>query len=166
MLHKIKNLILFISLTLIVAACTKYEEGPWISFRSVKNRLEGEWHVVKYTNNGVDSTAIKLADKYFFNKIEFSFKEYSYFIRLSDAAYNNALGSIYKDMSHGRFYELFSSDVYAYKKKSLVSFPPFDTTVNVFKNKWKILKLTKKEMKVRYIDKNDNETNIIIEYEK
>ncbi|MGD0712389.1 MAG: hypothetical protein ABR968_14535 [Bacteroidales bacterium] len=35
--------------------CDRYPDGPLISFRSVQKRLEGNWQVVGYTSDGVDS---------------------------------------------------------------------------------------------------------------
>jgi len=52
-----KIIIIALSLLLIVPeGCKKYEDGPWISFRSKKNRLIGLWHVEEYKINNYDST--------------------------------------------------------------------------------------------------------------
>lgn len=36
--------------------CSKYEDGPWISFRSVLDRIEGEYEVVYLSKNDIDIT--------------------------------------------------------------------------------------------------------------
>ena len=38
-------------------SCKKYEEGPMISLRSKKSRLDGEWKIDKATQDGIDVTA-------------------------------------------------------------------------------------------------------------
>jgi len=40
--------------TAILPACKKYEEGPMISFRTKKGRLENTWKVEKWMLNGVE----------------------------------------------------------------------------------------------------------------
>jgi hypothetical protein len=40
-----------------MASCSKFEDGPAISFRSKENRLTGKWKLTKWTENGVDVTA-------------------------------------------------------------------------------------------------------------
>lgn len=40
-----------------MASCSKFEDGPAISFRSKENRLAGKWKLTKWTENGADVTA-------------------------------------------------------------------------------------------------------------
>jgi hypothetical protein len=40
-----------------MASCSKFEDGPAISFRSKENRLIGKWKLTKRTEKGVDVTA-------------------------------------------------------------------------------------------------------------
>jgi hypothetical protein len=42
---------------LIVASCNKYEEGPSFSLRTKKARLNGEWQLESYYENGEDKTS-------------------------------------------------------------------------------------------------------------
>lgn len=49
-----RKLTLIIGLFMLLMACHKYENGPFISFRSVKNRVIGNWKLVEYTVNGED----------------------------------------------------------------------------------------------------------------
>ena len=46
----------FIALMLALGACSKYEDGPWISFRSVEDRIIGKWKVEYFEIDGVDVT--------------------------------------------------------------------------------------------------------------
>jgi hypothetical protein len=39
-----------------VVSCGKFEEGPFLSFLSVKKRVEGKWKLDKYLMDGADST--------------------------------------------------------------------------------------------------------------
>jgi hypothetical protein len=50
-----KTILIFSLLLASSLSCKKYEEGPWISFRSAYNRILGNWKVISYTVNGVDS---------------------------------------------------------------------------------------------------------------
>jgi len=52
-----KFAIIILTILVIPLAC-RYKEGPEISFRSVKKRLEGTWQITSYTSNGVDSLKI------------------------------------------------------------------------------------------------------------
>ena len=154
----------------IITSCKKYEEGPFITFRSVKNRLIGMWSLVKYTNNGVDSTNIKLKNPSFFYLMYFTDKYDA--VSCLDG-YDNGVNNFYdwtESLKHNKnkyFQFQYSSNGCATSnRKGMISFPPFDSTSKTIESKWKILKLTKKEMKIQFIDSKDNETNIIIEYEK
>jgi hypothetical protein len=51
----IKKLPLLGIIALLLATCKKYEEGPLISLRTVKNRIYGKWKIEEYFINGVDS---------------------------------------------------------------------------------------------------------------
>lgn len=33
----------------LVSSCNKYEEGPILSFRAAKSRIEGKWKVTSFT---------------------------------------------------------------------------------------------------------------------
>lgn len=48
----VKFLLIIISIT--VVSCKKYDEGPAISFRSAKARVEGDWTLVSGTIDGVN----------------------------------------------------------------------------------------------------------------
>jgi hypothetical protein len=49
-----RKITFFILIFMTVMACHKYENGPFISFRSVKNRVIGDWKLVGYSVNGQD----------------------------------------------------------------------------------------------------------------
>ena len=53
---KFKSLIVVLGFVLLVFAGCRYEDGPAISFRSVENRLKGEYDIVKFEKGGVDLT--------------------------------------------------------------------------------------------------------------
>jgi Lipocalin-like domain len=64
----ILNTLLATVLVLSLAACNKYEDGPGISFRSRRDRVEGDWRVGNYTYNGSDITSEYANDRYNFAK--------------------------------------------------------------------------------------------------
>ena len=52
-----KNILLVAALSFLVVglfSCSKYEEGPGISFRSKKKRLANSWRIESVTVNGVE----------------------------------------------------------------------------------------------------------------
>ncbi|MBI5538533.1 MAG: hypothetical protein HY951_00605 [Bacteroidia bacterium] len=51
-----KKLYIFLFVTtILLSSCTKYEEGPKITFRSIDSRIIGDWKVTEYSCNDVDS---------------------------------------------------------------------------------------------------------------
>jgi hypothetical protein len=50
-----KIIFLLIIISAINEGCKKYEEGPWLSLRSAKNRFYGYHTLVKYTVDDIDS---------------------------------------------------------------------------------------------------------------
>ena len=168
MKNKIYIILLLIATTM---SCKKYEDGPLISLRSPKNRLKGEWHVVKYTNNGVDSTKKKLSNTSFYYTMTFTYEKDEAISCISEtykgiSNYNDWAESLENNKNKYFQFKYSAYGESSYNKKGMVSFPPFDSTSKIITSKWKILRLTNKEMKIRFIDSKDNETNIIIEYEK
>jgi hypothetical protein len=74
-----KNLVflLLAVLTLSFFSCGKYEDGPFFSILSKKQRLDGIWSLVLVLNNDVDVTTVYPADQgYTFDK-NGSFKKVS-----------------------------------------------------------------------------------------
>src|SRR5262245_24156198 len=52
-----KHAFVFAIITVVIAACSKYEDGPAFSLKSKKSRLCGEWVLEAYLYNDVDQTA-------------------------------------------------------------------------------------------------------------
>ncbi|MPM25555.1 hypothetical protein SDC9_72051 [bioreactor metagenome] len=54
----IRNIFVLALILFSVVGCGRYEEGPWISFRSPERRLCGKkWHVVSFMKNDSDLTS-------------------------------------------------------------------------------------------------------------
>ncbi len=53
---KTKNIVLIIIISAMLVACSKFEDGPAVSFRSIYKRFEGKYKVVKITKNDTDLT--------------------------------------------------------------------------------------------------------------
>ncbi len=53
---KTKNIVLTIIIAAMFVACSKFEDGPSISFRSVCKRFTGKYRVAKITKNDTDLT--------------------------------------------------------------------------------------------------------------
>jgi len=52
-----KKLLIICTVVFIAVAGCRYEEGPKVSFNSVKNRLTGEWFIDEIKVKNVDKTA-------------------------------------------------------------------------------------------------------------
>jgi len=52
----IKNTLVFALILALFASCSKYEDGPCISFRSSGNRLNGSYSIKAFIKNGSDHT--------------------------------------------------------------------------------------------------------------
>jgi hypothetical protein len=56
---------------LFMASCSKFEDGPAISFRSKENRLIGKWKLTKWTEKGADVTSANTdGDEIFYEFLE------------------------------------------------------------------------------------------------
>jgi hypothetical protein len=72
---KMKRIVLLLlGITIIVSACKKYEDGPSVSFRSVKSRIYGNHTITKYTVDGIDS--LQLMKDRFGIDIRFYYQDY------------------------------------------------------------------------------------------
>ncbi len=112
-------------------ACKKYEEGPFVSFRSAEERLANTWMVKQYFENGVDKT----------NDFNNVFKDYTL--------------TISKGNSYTLAYKVFG--LVNYSESGVWNFNSNKTKVT-FKNTnnntstWTIIKLYEKELWGEYTD--------------
>ena len=51
-----KRIAIILALTIVGTSCKKYEEGPFISFRSKKERVANTWKIDKAYENGQETT--------------------------------------------------------------------------------------------------------------
>lgn len=78
-----RNIILVAALSFLVlgfASCSKYEEGPGLSFRSKKKRLANSWRIESVTVNGVERAAEPLYAK----QKHYIYESGSYIINIID----------------------------------------------------------------------------------
>lgn len=50
----IRNIFVLALILVTAFGCSKFDDGPWISFRSAENRIEGGWEVQKFYKNSED----------------------------------------------------------------------------------------------------------------
>lgn len=127
-----RTITVLLFITLIIAACKKYEEGPLFSFRSKEERLSNTWKVKQYFENGVDKTND-------FNNV-----------------FNGYVMTINKENTYTLSYKAFG--LIPYSEAGSWYFNTNKTSVT-FKNNnntstWKILKLMEKELWGEYKDSN------------
>ncbi|MCX7861815.1 MAG: hypothetical protein N2449_02335 [Bacteroidales bacterium] len=127
-----RKLFVYCMLLSLLLSCKKYEEGPFISFRSKEERLANTWKVAKYFENGVDKTND-------FNNV-----------------FNGYAMTINKDNSYSLSYKLFS--LMPYSESGTWFFNTDKTSVTFKKNNssstWKILKLYEEELWGEFVDSN------------
>jgi len=64
-INSVKTTLLVLVATLFIfSGCKKYEDGPYISFKSKMKRLEGEWRIVKLNGDDVFSNYPRLYFKF------------------------------------------------------------------------------------------------------
>jgi hypothetical protein len=105
------NTIIFTTLgiILIFASCGKYEDGPWISFRSETKRLNNEWHVSMFKIFFNDTTIgwkTHYDWEYTFNLPEDGGKEEGTMYMYAPNGINSATGSV---DYHGKGYWKFEN---------------------------------------------------------
>ncbi|PKP04814.1 MAG: hypothetical protein CVU11_03625 [Bacteroidetes bacterium HGW-Bacteroidetes-6] len=161
-----------LALTLILATvlgCSKYEDGPWISFRSPEKRISSHvWYVESYKKNDIDLT-VEWKDSYDWG---FDFHPYtenyppspnsdiSVFVNSQD--YSNGFGVWHFHVIN------FQNDSYD-KSKLVLWFNLVDTsglmnsdTIGIFPlctritTEYEITRLTEKEMWWQYTDSLNN----------
>src|SRR6185436_1611273 len=100
MLTQSKSFWLSISITLIIllSCCSKFDDGPRISFRKAEERWQGEWILKYFTADGVDS--LQYWNNYFGNECMFTFERFESYEcpvnlhwGISDSIYYNVQGS-------------------------------------------------------------------------
>lgn len=143
----------FLSLALLIS-CSKYEEGPFVSFRSPEARIEGLWDISNITIDDIDFTSVYAADT--------MTKKFSVTLRGDDIF----ISIVEQDRSNPQWsYSLlvFSND----HKKVVFGFPTIAAyqlfTVDFFdlipainiENEWEILRLTNDDwwIKCNYLGK-------------
>lgn len=144
-----KIIILLIVIAGITEGCKKYEDGPWFSLRSAKNRLYGEYTLTQYTVNGEDS--LNLYNDSLCQNIKIYFEE----------ANNVNRYDLYGIRNDGIFCMLNcvwdlknnSSDFKITSSVGAAGTGPFGHSKT---SEWKILRLTKNEVKMETTYNNKN----------
>jgi hypothetical protein len=158
-----KRIILLFLIILGIAQSCRYEEGPAISFTSVRGRLLGDWRVTEFTCEGMDSLQFYKDScgcdlKFVDHKDSYDERDKLWFI--------NCHNNINYDAFWARFALIENKNIIAI---SFVEHPLSDW--GVYKNfgpilidsHWEILRLTKDELK---ISSDVDGRNYILSFEK
>ena len=134
-----KKILITLSLLSLFASC-KYEEGPFINFTPVKDRIRGEWKVNAIQKNGKSTTTEtpSLAES-LNNAFSFYINQRLQIDYIENTTLYQADG----------FYE-FSND-----KKELIL--KFSDKYLSYERTYKILKFKSKELKVKFTDEKNTE---------
>jgi hypothetical protein len=134
----------------VVSSCSKYEDGPWLSFKSPEKRLLGLWEITELKIDEVDKIS--------------AYREDSVYVKFSIIEYDNMFINIVKDGTSGA--QLSSSiltledkeKAMQFELKRFVAYEDYtDPIYNLippleFLNQWKIIKLFSKEFIIEIED--------------
>jgi len=129
---------------ILLVGCNKYDEGPAISFKSRKNRLKGNYTIVKVERNGTDYTATYFQDSTSFERINIAVEaEAIGTIELFSDTYNTSLGLYVEYNDHYR------------KILNTTTFGWINSNIFVYGSNWQIERLTNKKMDFEIAYQND-----------
>lgn len=143
-----KNSSYFLALTLAIAlntSCSKFEEGPAISFIPAESRLTGEWVVVRIDGGDDDYNTYLASGQY---EITFEFDE--------DGG--------------GEFSFGYNDDGYTYSIGYTLDWDLVDDQLDVFMNgsvvNFEVQRLTNKEMKMKTLNDELFDNGLVFTMEK
>ncbi len=146
-----KKIILYlIVIAAIASSCKKYEEGPLVSFRSAKNRLYGNYTLTYLTVDGKDCLSQyydSLSKSFYFYEDNSSRVDYCDMIGIRKDDGLSSLSWTWELLDHNKILKIISAG----GNPPGWSYGPFKTNILP---EWKILRLTKKEKKLKtlYLD--------------
>lgn len=160
MKNLIKSFVLLLSV-IALASCSKYEEGPLISFKSAEKRLLGLWEITEMKVNDIDMIS--------------NYREDSVYVKFSIIEYDDVFINIVKESSGGS--QLSSSVLTLEDNKKKMRFelkrfvayeqytaPLYDLVPPLeFNNAWTIIKLFSKEF---IIELQDGEIKYRLKFEQ
>jgi hypothetical protein len=135
MRKNILYLLLLCSLTATLPSCQKYEDGPWISFRKAENRIRGIWELSSVYKNG-EKTATETPSEV--ESPDGTWELYKSVTVLITYYQNNSI--------------LKSNGSWEFNDNKTILNTTFTSRYAVVSRKYKILRLTQKEMKLQYTD--------------
>ncbi|MCL2132025.1 MAG: hypothetical protein FWH36_06195 [Lentimicrobiaceae bacterium] len=147
-----KKVLIILSLSCLLGAC-RYEEGPFMNFTPVKDRIRGQWKVNAVQKNGVSTTtespgvAENLNNYFSFyitKRLQIDYWDYA---DDNNTSYNTTICQ-----ADGTYD--FSSD----KKEIIAS---FSDKYRSYNRTYEILKFKNKELKLKF--KDDDNTEWILE---
>ncbi len=145
-----KNAIfIFLIFIIVLSGCRKYKEGPLISFRSPEKRISGTWQITEFTGNGVDSL------QYYNDScganigIALEYYDSDNFIMQFEGCKQNISGGFHFE-SFDNIIVHFNYGAYGAKYRII------GPIVSGVTSSWKILRLTKDELKVSVDYDNKN----------
>lgn len=129
----------------LLASCHKYEEGPWISFTKKENRIRGYWELTDIYKNGEKTTSESPSNVESIESVWKLFKNKTLLITyLDDITYYKSSGSWD-----------FKND-----KEDLAT--TFTTRYSSISRTYTILKLSNKELKLKF--KDDDGTVWVLDF--
>lgn len=137
-----------------ITACTKYEEGPAISFRKAENKVEGNWQISSYTVDGIDSMQM-IADLHLEGRFWFAERD-------GTSAAPLYITTIVQDTTYFYSGDWFIQDkhtvqmaFYTLKKNTIIPLIRLDSdNQRPLAGYWRILRLKRKENMWLQLDKN------------
>lgn len=144
----LKYIGLFLGILILVGSCKKYPEGPKLSFKTVKHRLSGNWELIRFEVGGIDSLSVM---EYKTFEIGHKYKgkglRYTDFNPIGTYGYTGFIG-VFSHKEEVGFVDNNKQETNFITKHLLYDYKSvYGDTLKLAK--YKILKLTDKEFKIR-----------------
>lgn len=139
-----KPLLLLLTFFTITCSSCRYEEGPFINFTKVDNRIRGEWKITKIEHNGTTASSTAYSEEALGSIMDF-YQTHVYFIHCT---LNNTI------------YNCEGSWDFGDKKRSIIV--NYRGIRQVISREYEIIKFKNNLLKVRYTDDNGDEWTITL----
>jgi hypothetical protein len=92
-MKKINKILLLIALGVVALACSRYDDGPSLSFRSVEKRLSGLWEIQSLKIEGIDYHSAYMDDSVYLRFVISGSKEQLYIYLVEESKSSSHLSS-------------------------------------------------------------------------
>jgi hypothetical protein len=92
-MKKINRFLLLVAVSFVAFACSKYDDGPALSFRSAEKRLSGLWEIQSLKIESIDYHSAYMADSVYLRFVISGTKEQLYIYLVEDSKSSSHLST-------------------------------------------------------------------------